>query len=365
MKDWIKMKKIIYLTLILLLISSTAAIPFAYPQDEVTLIVGWLAEWDPSPNTCQCTYSLYRAIEYTTLMRFKEGRALVPHLAKSAEQTSPTTWEVKLNEGVTWHDGKPLTAEDVKWTMDHILADTGAQHRFVKGVKSVEVVDDYTFIVTSEAASPVASWLHSMYPLPRHFWEENDAVGAGFLTFDNDPFIGNGPFKYVQWRPGEFVELEAFDDFFLGKPKVDRLIIRHFDNVESMISAFKAKEVDLISGVPIAFAGDLDAIENVEVVISGASSLQDIYINMNEDGMGHPALLDRELRWALLHAVDRAYINEQVFFGAKEEALSIIPTLLGRFYADELEDLAPKFDLDKANEILDDAGYERGSTRQI
>ena len=122
-----------------------------------------------------------------------------------------------------------------------------------------------------------------MYPLPKHFWEDNDAVGEGFLTFSNDPFIGNGPFKYVQWRPGEFVELEAFDDFLFGKPKIDRLILRKFDNVESMISAFKAKEVDLIVGVPIAFAGDLEAIENVEVVIKGASSLQDIYINMNEN----------------------------------------------------------------------------------
>jgi len=297
---------------------------------------------------------------YSTLFRFDENYNLVPHLAESYQKTDPSTWVVKLRKDVKWHDGQPLTSEDVKWTIEHVLTDKGAMNRFVTGVKSVEAPDPYTVVVHSEKPTLVASWLYAVYTLPKHYWEANGAVGPKFLTFENVPPIGSGPFKWVDWKPGEYAEWEAFDQFFLGKPKVDRLIIRVFGTPETLIAALKAGEIDAAVDFPDTFVPGIKGISDIERVVEVSSVIMDVYINVNPKGKGHPALLDRNVRLALFHAVDRQYLSEQVHGGLFKAAFCVIPSSRAKYYAKEYEGLLPKFDLDKANKILDDAGYKIG-----
>jgi peptide/nickel transport system substrate-binding protein len=337
---------------------SSSSIVSAHAETESVFVMGSLGGVQLNPMI-GFTYGLYRSVLYTTLFRFDENLEPQPWLATSYERTEPTVWTVTIREDAKWHDGEPITSSDVKFTLELVGEVGGVMSRFVKGIVEVETPNKNTVLVKTDQPTLLAPWLTSIYILPKHYWEANEAVGGKALEFSNVPPVGSGPFKFVDWKPGELLEFEAFTDFFLDTPKIDRLIWKLFSSPEPMIAALKTGEIDAADQIPIKFLRELEKLEGIQTEVIPNSALYDVYINQapSIERKGHPALLDVNVRKAIFSAVDREYINEQVYDGRFFPALSIIPEIRSKYYCQECEAIHPSFDLEKAAQILDNAGY--------
>jgi peptide/nickel transport system substrate-binding protein len=288
-----------------------------------------------------------RGIYWTTLFRYDENYDYVPHMAKSAVKIDDFTWEVKLRPDLKWHDGEQITSEDFKFAFDIAMNYSVTSSRWTSAVESVEVVDDLTFHVKHKTKVPFASWLGGNgLCVPKHDWEARGAVGEDAATFDNIPPIGNGPFKLVDWKAGEWFEFEAFDDYFQGRPAIDRLIIGELDAIGE--------------GMPPKAAKELAKIPGVEISITPSNLWVDMYFNLNKDSLAHPALQDLNVRKALLMATDKNYLND-ILHPDYTVGFSFIPPFRATYYAKEHLNIYPEFNIAKANKILDDAGYKMGS----
>jgi peptide/nickel transport system substrate-binding protein len=276
-----------------------------------------------------------------------------------------TVWTFTLRDGITFHDGEPLTAEDVAYTYNLYQAqqDFPFLPVYTDYFESVEAPDEKTVVITlSEAIPNMESQLVFLYVLPEHIWSQVENPSE----FENLEMIGSGPFKVSEYRQGEFVSLEAVKDHYLNPPKIDAAVFQTFDNQDALVQALKTGQVDMITEMPNTAVVALRNEPDIEVVNGPpfSPSLNDIIFNVTseencppDDGVcsGHPALMDRNVRLALAHATDKQQIIDVVLLGLGSPGLTLVPDSLGVYYNDQIEDYA--FDIDLANQILDDAGY--------
>jgi len=352
------LKRRVLLSLLFVVLVVPCNLRLTVAQEPITFIVGTTSplSMNPMSPTGMC-YGLYRAVFFSTLFRYDENMDTKPWVATSFEKPAPDIWLIHLRSNVKWHDGEPLTSEDVKFTLDLIRDVGGTMSRFVSGIIEIQTPDPHTVIIKTEKPTLVAPWLTSVYILPKHDWERRGATGEAALTFENVPPIGSGPFKFAEWKPGEYLIAEAFDDFFAGRPYIDKLVIKKFADPETMAMALINGEIDAASELSASIVPDLQKIEGLKLIIEPLSNVYDIYINLAPNGTQNPALKDREVRWALLHTIDKDYLIDTLYNGIHVKAFSIIPSIWKVYYAKEYEYIHPNFNLTKAAEILDNAGY--------
>jgi peptide/nickel transport system substrate-binding protein len=180
--------------------------------------------------------------------------------------------------------------------------------------------------------------------------------------------IGSGPFKMLEYKPNEFIRLGANKDYYGGAPKVDEVIFQIFSNSDVLVQGLKTGQVDMITGVPNTSVETLKGDSNIKVVTAAPLSpdLADIIFNVTDPAncptdagglcTGHPALRDRNVRLALAHATDKQKIIDVVLLGLGEPGIALIPKGMGEWFNSDIKDY--EFDVAKANQILDDAGYK-------
>lgn len=174
-----------------------------------------------------------------------------------AEKWSSTpdglTWTFTLRDNLKWHDGTPLTAEDVAWSINTIKADPDGWATLVNyasGFDEVTAPDAKTVVI--KLSEPIdmeyrVSWL---FALPRTEFE-NLKTPDDLHNFANEKMLGSGPFKLDQYDADRGVVLmSANPDFYLGAPKIDQIIWQSFDNGDAMVQALKVGDIDLINSVP-------------------------------------------------------------------------------------------------------------------
>ena len=278
-----------------------------------------------------------------------------------------TTWTVTIRDDITFHDGTPLTAEDVVYslTVYRDTADFPFTPYYLEVFTSIEAVDATTVTLTSEA--PLAAFeyrLPAMYILPRHIWEAE----ADPVAFTNDEMVGSGPFVLAEHSQDEFVRLTANDSYWGGAPTVDELIFQTFSNPDARVQALINGDLDMITEFPATALPTLQNNESIEVAdgLEFGGRLADIFFNMvdpancpPDDGIcsGHPALRDVEVRRALAQAVDKQQLVDALLLGLGEPGLGLVPPALGDWFADELVPEDYHFDLAAAAQRLEDAGY--------
>jgi peptide/nickel transport system substrate-binding protein len=268
-------------------------------------------------------------------------------------------------DNAVFHDGTPLTSEDVKFTLE-LYRDNDADLPFLPSYvdvfETIEAPNPTSLTITlSEPVGNFESRLVFMYILPKHIWEGVDPV-----TFENAELIGSGSFKLAEHQQGEFTRLEANKDYWGGAPNIDGAIFQTFENSDARVQALINGDVDMITEFANTAIAALQGDPNI-VVAQGdplAPSLRDIIFNMvdpancpPEDGVcsGHPALRDLEVRRALAHAVDKQQLIDALELGLATPGISLTPTGLGPFFNSSIVDYP--FDLAMANSILDAAGY--------
>lgn len=358
-------QKVLYLFMLVALILSACGGGGGQPA---IVRVGWAGSPDTlNPGMAILTeaYTVFELV-YDSMYELNLDGSFTLNLAESASVSDDgTVWTFKIRDGIKWHDGKPLTAEDVAWTYN-LYKDT-PEYPYLNGYyttyfDTIEASDSNEVILTlTEAIPNIESQLVFLYILPKHVWENVDK-----LEYENTEMIGSGPFKMAEYVQNEFVRLTANKDHFSTPPKVDEVIFQTFENQDALVQAIKTGQVDMITEMPNTAAESLKADENIELVVGAplAPGVTDIIFNQvdpencpEEGGLctGHPALRDRNVRLALSHATDKQKLIDVILLGLGNPGLTLIPDGLGVWYNDILADY--EYNLEKANQILDDAGY--------
>ncbi len=238
------------------------------------------------------------------------GRNITGDLAKSWEVSEDgLTWTFHLHEGVLFHDGTELTADDVVFSFETIQDPDNAiapfRPRFVQGETPIafEAVDDYTVVAT--LIEPNAAFFTdiSVPIVPRHALEGQDLREGPF----NRAPIGSGPFKVTEWKTGESITLEAFDDYFRGRPCIDRIIFSIIPDEQSQVNALLTGEIDFIPSVPGASVARFEDNPDFTVILAESDTLYSMFFNLDREQYKDP-----QVRKALMIAIDREALIDTV-----------------------------------------------------
>lgn len=328
-------------------------------EDGDTLVVGLRADrilsLDPAAYRDRDTETVIRNIYDGLVTRTPDGE-VVPEIAESWEQPDPTTYIFKLRRGIKFHNGEELTADDVVFTFERILADDGLDGQpsprkgLVEPLQSVEKVDDYT--VRMKLAKPSAAFLQLLVHtqiVPKDYVEE---VGSRGLS---EHPVGAGPFKFVEGSLDGQIVLERFDGYYGGSPelppvgpaKVRRVVFRMMPEPATRIAALKSGEVHIVQEVPPDMVADLERDPNVQVKVTQGTRLYMIELN-------NKVLSDPRVRQALNYAIDWDAILQELYQGhAHRVATAMLPSGFG--YHEGLEPYP--YDPEKAKQLLREAGY--------
>ena len=312
------------------------------------------------------SYTIYELVYDTPITVTSEGE-FVPKLATDWTLSDDgLTWTVTLRDDATFHDGEPLDADDVAFSVEFFRDNefpllTSYAEPFV----DVNVVDATTIELTTEDELPEVIFttnLYAIYILPEHIWASEDPQ-----EFGNEEMVGSGPFTFVEAQQGEFVELAGNPDYWGTVPAIDGVIFQTITNADARVTALTTSQIDALYEFPATAIATLENAENVVVntAETPGGQLRDIFFNVTteencppDDGVcsGHPALKDLAVRQALAHATNKEQIIQVATLGTGSPGLSLVTRTHGDFLNPDLEDYA--FDIDEANRLLDEAGYE-------
>jgi peptide/nickel transport system substrate-binding protein len=303
---------------------------------------------------------------YPSLTQYDKDLNIVPYFAQRWEKSDDgLTWTFHTVPDAKWSDGNPLTAADVKWTIDMLLrlkegptADTAG---LVRHVTNVEVPDPNTVVLTYE--QPVANVLSQMQELrilPKQVWEE-PASGDGEMLdkFENGaPMVSGGPFKLVKYTKGQIALFDRNPNWWGQKPHIEGFGLQFFSNDDAMVTALKTGQVDMIGEYTPPTAIEALKKANMVVLTAPSASMKNIIINSNPDKQVNRELLDPKVRQAMEHAIDRDEIIKTAWLGYATPGSTMIAPASG-WHNDAIKGLP--FDLGKANQLLDEAGYTKGA----
>jgi peptide/nickel transport system substrate-binding protein len=314
-------------------------------------------------------YVVYDMV-YNTLYKLNFDGSFSLDAAESVTTSDDgKTWTFTIRQGLKFHDGQPMTAKDVAFSLNLYKAheDFPYLNFYTIYFDTIETPDDKTVVLTlTEAIPNLESQLLALYILPEHIWSQH-AEGNAAAEFENLEMIGTGPFQMKEYKQNEFVHLVANTEYFADPPKVAAVIFQTFGNEDALVQALVTGQVDMITEMPNTAVPVLKRTENVGVV-SGAPlspSVRDIIFNQlapencpPEDGKctGHPALRDRTVRLALAHATDKQNIIDVAMLGLAQPGLTLVAAGQAYWYNNGLQDYA--FDIAKANQLLNEAGYK-------
>jgi len=297
------------------------------------------------------------AVQLTdSLVQYDPQMEIVPRVAQSWE-LAPDGLSVtfRLREGVRWHDGRPVTAADVVFTVEQVrdpAVESGTWSPLFQDLESVEAVDDRTLLARYSLATPdmLEGWRVPL--IPAHLAESGEALLAG--SYSRHP-VGCGPFRFVRHVPDEEIVLEANDDYWDGRPAFDRLILRVFPEQRTAYQAMLTGELDIMVATPDLWKQARDA-QQAERIGGFAFYRTSVWlVRWNQDG-SNPFFLDPRVRRAMMLAVDREqFVAEMLDGQGRVAATSYHPDLP---WTDP--DLAPlPNDPDEAARLLDEAGWRR------
>jgi peptide/nickel transport system substrate-binding protein len=289
-----------------------------------------------------------------SLVDYDDHMNLVPRVAASWEQADEgRTLIFRLRPGIRWHDGRPVTAEDVVHSVT-LVRDPAVENRNYpsqfRDLASVDAPDSGTVVARYHAASPDALEAWRLPLVPRHLAEP----GAELLTgrFARHP-VGCGPFRFVSYLAGQEVVLEANADYWDGRPRIDRLVFRIFPDERTSYHALLAGDLDLLTVTPDLWREALASEARSRLEGFVYYRLQLWLVTWNMDG-SNPFFTDPRVRRALALALDRERFIAGVVYGlARRAVTSYHPDL--PWTDPSLRPL--EFDPDQARRLLDEAGW--------
>ena len=305
---------------------------------------------------------------FNRLVEPDENLQIQPGLAVSWTNLDELTWEVKLREGVTFHDGSPFTAEDVVFSLERADEIPNSPAPFtanVAPIASMEIVDPLTIRFTTTKPTPQFMELAGMV----YIVSKAAAEGASIEAFNSgEAAIGTGPYKFVSWTPGDHYTLARNETYWGEAPEFENVTYRLMSNSAARVAALLAGDVDLIDSVPPGDVATLEASEGVQV--HSAPSGRIIYLGLDSardespfitgsDGapLNPNPLKDVRVRQAMSKMIDRSLLIDRVLSGAGMPAGQLAPIGLGGHSTALQPD---QIDLEAAKTLLAEAGFPDG-----
>jgi peptide/nickel transport system substrate-binding protein len=295
-------------------------------------------------------YMIYYAI-HDALVKPMPGNAAAPSLAESWTLSADgLVYEFVLRKGVRFHNGEPVTADDVKFSLERYRGSSAAVLK--DRVQSVEadgarvrirLKRPWPDFMTFYTSATGADWI-----VPRKYVEK-----VGDEGFKKAP-IGAGPYRFVSFTPGVELVLEAFDGYWRKAPNIKRLVFRVIPDEASRLAALKTGEVDVVYSVRGALAEELQRTPGLSLKPTVIQAPFWIYFADQWDARS--PWHDRRVRLAANLAIDRAAINQAETLGHSRITWSIIPATFDYFW----QPPAYPFDPARARKLLAEAGYPRG-----
>lgn len=286
---------------------------------------------------------------YDTLI-WKDQNGIMPLLAESWQSSDDKkTWTFKLRPGVVWHDGKPFSAEDVKFTFAYLQkhphpSSAAEANRLVEKI-DITAPDTIVFSLKTAAPDFLLAVAGTMLILPQHIWQ---SVDDPLKYLDPPAFVGTGPFKYVETRRGEFHSFAANDNYFLGRPALDRLVMKQVSNPALALESGDIDATGVSSPKALARFKDRDDF----AIIKGPYSyfLTKLVFNHTRAPFNK-----KEVRQAVAYALDRPAIVRQAMEGAGIVSTAGLLHPDSEWFAADL----PKYEHDqkRAEALLDKAGF--------
>ncbi len=280
---------------------------------------------------------------------------LRPGLAVSWEAVDDTTWRIELRPGVTFHDGTPFTATDVKHTLEYVLnpASIHTGRRRIEQLETITIVDEHTIDLRTDGPFPTLTLGLSDIPIEaRHYHERTTKQERAQRP------MGTGPFIFALWEPGDRYELTANESYWGGAPRIERVVFRQIPESSTRLASLLANETHIIEELPVDLIPRVEEAADLEV--APVESAVALVLTLDTR---RPPFDDRAVRVALDHAIDKPLIREALLRGSgslldgqllPESTPGHNPALSARPY-----------DPVRARDLLTSAGYPHGFATSI
>ena len=343
------------------------ASPAAAPQQGGTLVM----VVQPEPPTLASFLSTAGPVGqvatkvYEGLLEYDFKLAPQPGLAKSwTVSPDGKTITFKLQENVTFHDGKPFTSADVKFTVFDVLKKSHPRGiNTFRALESIETPDQYTAVFKMSEPAPYMLMALSGYEspmLPKHIFEAGDVTKHP----NADRPIGTGPFKFVEWQKGQFMRFDKNPSYWKkGRPYLDRIVARFIADGSTRAAVLETQEAH-IAGFNAVLPVDVRRLEKLSHIgmTTRGYEMQSPIVELDFNTRTKP-FDDVKVRQAVAYAIDRKFVVDNIWFGFGRPATGPINSNFkanGLYTADVKKYNVPN-GIEMANKLLDEAGYKRGA----
>ena len=273
-----------------------------------------------------------------------------PGLAVSWEPVAEDAWRFELRQGVTWHDGAPFTADDVKFTLERVAFDASLQpYDSYRIIREVEVVGPHEIIIHTHGPDPLL--LNRVGRLSSGIVPKHVVEAIGWDGFNEAP-IGTGPYRFVEWRRDDRIILEAFDDHWRGRPAYDRVVHRTIPESSTRVAELISGGVHIATNVPPQDADRVNASGAATVGLQPTTRVMMLIMNTHEDALTG----DPRIREAIELAIDNQLLVDAVMDGLGVPTLARVSPGIGGSPLELWNTYT--YDPERAIELIREAGYE-------
>ena len=311
---------------------------------------------------------------YPALTTINEQGQPAPYLATSwSVSPDKLSWTFKIRSGLKWSDGVPITAQDAAWTFNLIMHNSAAataNGALVANFASVTAPNATTLVITTK--QPEANMLYVSNPItgiaivPQHIWTKDVPKLGSFknMTF---PVVGYGPWTATGYVPNQYATLTANQNFFMGAPKFNTLIIQYFSNSDAAVAALRSGQLDEIDNLTATQYMALKHNKKIALAPSVSNAWTAIEVNPGATtrtgrhfGDGNPALLDPTVRQAIELALNKQELVSKVWDGLAVPGAGYLPPAYPQWQWTPPAGQSLAYDPAKAAQILTAAGYKMG-----
>jgi peptide/nickel transport system substrate-binding protein len=358
-------------TIVGLLVAAVALAAVVLPasaQDDAkkVLKIGWAQDpqtLNPFVAQDEENFEVW-AMNWDLLINFSpDDLGPVPGIAESWD-VSPDkkTVTYHLIEDAKWSDGKPITSKDVKFSLEELGGDSLIFTGYTSNVTSIETPDDHTVVIKTDQPDTRMVGGLFVYIIPEHVYGK---VPGTQLRKDFQPplpMVGSGPYMVTEFDRGRILTLERNPNFRGEKPVYDEIQFIKYGTQDAVTRALRLGEIDMDLESPESTFATLGDEENIDAVRSSSPSFTQLAFNLCSqencpDARFNPAVQDRTVRQAIAYAVDRERINEIAARGTSFPGNGILPSYYEVWYEKPEQDYP--YDPERANQMLDDAGWTR------
>lgn len=355
------LNKTLLATLVGAAMTGAVLLPATASADN-TLRIGYSADPETLDIHEQLSGGILRLshLSFDPLVRWTKDFEFEPRLATEWEQVDDTTMRMTLRDDVTFHSGNRLTAEDVVWTIERLKQSPDYKGIF-EPIAEAEAIDETTVeIRTHEPYGLMLNLATYIFPLDSAFYngetddgkDKSEIVKSG-NSFASRNLSGTGPFIVTERRQGVRVEMERFDDYWdEDSGNVDRIVITPISENASRVAALLSQDVDFIDAVP---PNDMDRVREADgVSMVEIPGTRIIGFQLNEETK--EPFQDARVRQAVDLAINQEGIVDRLMRGFGTPAAQFSP----EGYSGHNPDLTPRYDVERALELMAEAGYEDG-----